>query len=164
MILGFTPFTFTHIAISLLGIASGLIVLWGLLSARLLERWTAVFLLTTVLTSATGFFFPFFQLLPSHIIGVVSLVVLAAAIFARYFGRLAGSSRWIYAAGAVTALYLNVFVLVVQLFRRIPALFEAAPTQSEPPFAVAQGVVFLVFAACGVLAVRRFHPELPVRP
>lgn len=163
MIFGFAPFTFTHIAISLLGIGSGVIVLWGLLSARLLERWTAVFLLSTILTSATGFFFPFFQLLPSHIIGIVSLGVLAVAVVARYIKRLTGSWRWLYAAGAVTALYLNVFVLIVQLFRRVPVLFEAAPTQSEPPFAIVQGAVFLAFAVLAVLAAKRFHPELPAK-
>jgi hypothetical protein len=158
MLFGFTPFTFTHVAISLLGIASGLIVLWGLLNAHLLERWTLVFLVTTIITNATGFFFPFYQLLPSHIIGAISLVVLAVALYARYGKRLDGAWRWVYAVSAVTALYFNVFVLVVQLFRRVPALAAAAPTQSEPPFAVAQLVVLVVFGWLGVRAVKRFHP------
>ena len=158
MLLGFTPFTFTHVAISLLGIASGLIVLWGLLNSRLLGRWTFVFLSTTTLTSVTGFFFPFFQVLPSHIIGALSLVVLTVAVYARYPKRLDGAWRWIYAVTAVTALYFNVFVLVVQLFRRVPALAAAAPTQSEPPFAVAQLVVLVVFGWLGARAVKRFHP------
>ena len=146
MIFGFTPFTFFHVAISLLGIFTGLIVLRGLLHARRLPGWTAFFLITTILTNATGFFFPFFRLLPSHIIGAISLIVLAVALFALYAKRLAGPWRWVYTVSAVTALYFNVFVLVVQLFRRVPALAAAAPTQSEPPFAVAQLVVLAIFA------------------
>ena len=158
MFAGFTPFTYTHVAISLLGILSGLIVLWGLLNAHLLERWTLVFLVTTIITNATGFFFPFYQVLPSHIIGAISLVVLAVALYARYGKRLEGAWRWVYAVSAVTALYFNVFVLVVQLFRRVPALAAAAPTQQEPPFAVAQLVVLVIFGALGVKAVKRFRP------
>lgn len=158
MILGFTPFTFFHVAISLLGIASGLIVLWGLLTARPLPAWTAFFLVTTILTNATGFFFPFFQLLPSHIIGAISLVVLALCLVALYGRRLAGGWRKVYVITAVTALYFNVFVLIVQLFRRVPALAAAAPTQSEPPFGIAQGVVLVIFVWLGVRAVRRFQP------
>ncbi len=110
-------------------------------------------------TSATGFGFPFFAFLPSHGVGIVSLVVLAVAIIARYAKHLAGAWRWIYAVGAVVALYLNVFVLIVQLFRKVPALAAIAPTQSEPPFFVAQLLVMALFIWLGIAAVRRFHSE-----
>jgi hypothetical protein len=126
--------------------------------AKRLDGWTATFLLTTVATSATGFGFPFAVLLPSHKIGILSLVVLAVAIVARYVRHLAGAWRWIYVACAVVALYFNVFVLVVQLFRRVTVLQELAPTQSEPPFAVAQLVVLALFIWLGVRAVKRFQP------
>jgi hypothetical protein len=110
------------------------------------------------LTSVTGFFFPFEHLLPSHIVGIVSLAVLAAAIVALYSGRLAGGWRWIYVVTAVLALYLNVFVAVVQAFQKIAFLHGLAPTQSEPPFAVAQGAVLIIFIVLGIVAVKRFHP------
>jgi hypothetical protein len=154
-----TPFTSFHVVISLIGLASGFVVLYGLLNAKRLPGWTAIFLFTTVLTNATGFFFPFFRVLPSHIIGAISLVVLAVVIVALYVKHLAGPWRAIYTIGAVTALYLNMFVFVVQLFRRVPALAAAAPTQSEPPFAIVQGIVLLVFAWLGVRAVKRFRPD-----
>jgi hypothetical protein len=158
MIIGLTPLVFFHTAISLAGIVSGLVVLAGMLAARQRDGWTLVFLVTTVATSATGFVLPFFQLLPSHIIGIVSLVVLAVVLVARYARHLAGPWRWIYAGGAVLALYLNVFVLVVQLFRRVPALSNLAPTQSEPPFQVVQLIVLLLFIWLGIRAVKRFRP------
>jgi len=163
MILGMTTFTFVHVAISLIGIASGCVVIYGLLNAKRLDGWTAVFLVSTVLTSATGFGFPFFVLLPSHKIGVLSLVLLAAAIVGRYVRHLAGAWRWIYVVSAVLAQYFNVFVLIVQLFRRVPALQALAPTQSEPPFLVTQVVVLAVFAWLTVVAVKRFRTE-PVSP
>ena len=121
--------------------------------------WTKTFLVFTILTSATGFLFPTDRLLPSHIVGVISLVVLAVAVIARYFYRLAGASRWIYAASAVAALYLNSFVLVAQTFAKNPALKEIAPTQSEPPFVITQAVLLIAMVVLGVLAVRRFKPE-----
>jgi hypothetical protein len=158
MILGLSTFAFVHVAISLIGIGTGLVVLLGLMAGERLDGWTAVFLISTVATSVTGFGFPLHVLLPSHWIGVVSLVVLAVAIVARYPLHLAGSWRWIYAAGAVLALYLNVFVLVVQLFRRVPALQALAPTQSEPPFLVTQLVLLALFGVLGVRAARRFRP------
>ena len=158
MIFGMTTFTFVHTAVSLVGIISGLVVLVGLLTAKPLNGWTAVFLVSTVATSATGFLLPFGVLLPSHYIGVVSLVVLAVAILARYPLRLAGSWRWIYVVCAVTALYLNVFVLVVQLFRKVPALQAMAPTQSEPPFAITQLVVLVLFGVLAVRAAVKFRP------
>jgi hypothetical protein len=152
-----TTFTVLHVAISLAGIASGLVVLYGLLTANALNRWTAIFLATTVATSATGFGFPFEQLLPSHIVGAISLGVLAVAIAARYVKHLAGAWRLVYVITTTIALYLNVFVLVVQLFRRVPALHDLAPTQSEPPFAVVQLVVLVVFVGLGVAAAKKFR-------
>ena len=165
MVLGMSLATFTtmHVVISLIGIASGFVVLLGMLSASRLPRWTAVFLATTVLTSVTGFLFPFTQVLPSHIVGVISLVVLLLALVALYGKGLAGSWRWIYVIGSVFALYLNVFVLVVQSFLKIPHLNRLAPTQTEPPFLIAQLLVVALFVFLGVLAVRRFHPA-PARP
>jgi len=161
MILGMSTETYTllHVLISLVGIGSGLIVISGLLTGKRLDAWTAVFLATTVLTSVTGFGFPFEHLLPSHIVGIVSLVMLAVAIPARYVFRLAGKWRGIYVVGAATALYLNVFVLVVQAFLKVPALKALAPTQKEPPFLVAQLAVLLVFFGLTILAVKRFNIE-----
>ena len=158
MILGLQPFTFAHVLISVIGIVSGFVVLFGLLTAKRLEGWTGLFLVTTVATSVTGFGFPIDIILPSHIIAVISLVVLAVAIIARYAFRLAGPWRVAYVIGAGIALYLNVFVLIVQLFRKVPALNALAPTQSEPPFAIVQGTVLVVFVAAVVAAAIRFHP------
>ena len=161
MILGMSLATFTlvHVILSLIGIFTGLVVLIGMLNSNRLSGLTAVFLATTLLTSATGFLFPFDKLLPSHIVGIISLVVLALAILALYVFRLAGSWRWIYVGGAVLSLYLNVFVAVVQAFLKVPFLTELAPTQKEPPFAIAQGVVLLAFIVLGILAVRWFRPR-----
>jgi hypothetical protein len=161
MILGMSTSAFTqlHVILSLIGIAAGLVVLFGMLGSNRLSAWTALFLTTTVLTSATGFFFPRDQLLPSHIVGIISLVVLAVAIFALYGRQLAGSWRWIYVASAVLALYLNVFVGVVQAFQKLAFLKSLAPTQSEPPFIVVQAVVLVLFAVLGVVAAKGFHPE-----
>jgi hypothetical protein len=161
MILGMSTgaFTFLHVLISLVGIGSGLVVMYGFLTGRRLDALTAVFLITTVLTSVTGFAFPFDHLLPSHIVGIISLVILAVAIPARYMFHLAGAWRWIYVIGATTALYLNVFVLVVQSFLKVPALKALAPTQKEPPFLIAQLLVLVVYLGFTVLATRRFHIE-----
>ena len=158
MILGLQPFTFAHVLISVVGIASGFVVLFGLLTAKRLEGWTGLFLVTTVATSVTGFGFPIDIILPSHIVGIISLVVLAVAIIARYAFRLAGLWRSIYVIGAGIALYLNVFVLIVQLFRKVPALQALAPTQSEPPFAITQGAVLVVFVVLVIAAAIRFRP------
>jgi hypothetical protein len=148
-----------HVLISLIGLVSGFVVLVGLLSARRLDGWTAVFLMTTVLTSATGFFLPADHLLPSHIVGAISLVALAVAIVARYRRNLAGAWRSAYVVSAVASLYLNVFVAIVQAFLKIPALKALAPTQSELPFTVTQLAVLVLFIALGVLAVIRFRIE-----
>jgi len=159
MILGMTTLTFVHTLISLIGIASGFVVMAGWLRGKQRSGWTAVFLASTVATSATGFLFPFYVLLPSHKIGVLSLVILAVALVALYVRHLAGRWRWIYVVCAALAQYFNVFVLVVQLFRRVPALQSLAPTQSEPPFALAQLVVLGLFIWFTVVAVKRFRPE-----
>ena len=161
MILGMTisTFTFVHVLLSLVGIGSGLLVAVGLLTGKRLDGWTALFLATTVLTSVTGFLFPFHQLLPSHVVGILSLAALAIVILARYAYRLAGAWRRIYVIGAVVALYLNVFVAIVQAFEKVPALRALAPTQKEPPFMVAQLVVLAVFVGLTILAAKRFHIE-----
>ena len=162
MMLGMSLSTFTtvHVLISLVGIGSGFAVLLGLFSAKRVNGLTALFLLTTVLTSVTGFGFPFTHLLPSHKIGIISLVVLAIAILARYSFRMVGKWRWIYVVTAMIALYLNVFVLVFQSFEKVPALKAVAPTQSEPPFLVAQVVVMALFIVLTIFAVKKFHPDM----
>ena len=160
MILGlsFQTYTLIHTVISLIGIASGLVALYGMVAGKPLDVWTPIFLISTVLTSVTGFGFPFTQLLPSHVFGIISLAVLAVAIIGLYVFRLSGAWRWIYIACAVFALYLNCFVGVVQAFMKIPALKALAPTQAEPPFLVAQLLLLVVFIVLGFLAVRRFTP------
>jgi len=156
--------TLVHVLISLAGIASGFVVLYGFLNVKRLDGWKAIFLITTILTSVTGYFFPFVHLLPSHIVGGISLVLLAIALYARYGRQLDRSWRTIYVITAMGALYFNVFVLVVQGFLKVPALHALAPTQSEPPFAIAQSIVLLIFIVPTVFAVRRFRTErgLPV--
>jgi len=161
MVLGMSlaTYTFLHVLISLIGIGSGLVVLFGLLAGKRLDRWTAVFLATTVATSVTGFGFPFEHLLPSHKVGILSLVVLAVSILARYPLHLAGAWRAVYVVCATLALYFNVFVAVVQAFLKVPALKAMAPHQTEPPFVVAQGVVLAVFVVLGIVAAIRFRVE-----
>ena len=161
MVFGMSLATYTlvHVVISLIGIVSGLIVLFGMLSGMKLDGMTAVFLITTVLTSVTGYGFPVEHLLPSHIVGAISLVVLAIAILARYAFHMTGGWRRTYVITAVIALYLNVFVLVVQSFLKVPALHALAPQGKEPPFAVAQLTVMVVFIALTVLAVKRFRND-----
>ena len=154
-----SAFTKLHVVISLIGILSGLVVMFGLLVGQKLNRWTALFLISTVATSVTGFFFPFHGVTPAIVVGVISLVLLAVAILARYARHLAGHWRWIYVVSAMIALYLNVFVLVVQLFQKVPALKAIAPTQSEPPFAVTQLVVLALFVLLTIIAVIRFRGE-----
>ncbi|PWT93051.1 MAG: hypothetical protein C5B56_01375 [Proteobacteria bacterium] len=160
MTLGLSLETFTtvHVIISLIGLVSGFVVLKGLLSSQRLPGWTALFLATTVLTSVTGFGFPFDHLLPSHVVGIISLVLLLLAILGLYVFGLAGAWRWIYVVCAVIALYLNAFVGVVQSFQKLSFLRALAPTQSEPPFLVAQLLVLGLFIVAGIVAARRFHP------
>lgn len=147
-----------HVAISLIGIFSGLVVLVGLLTARRLNSWTALFLASTVATSLTGFLFPFNGFTPAIGVGIISLALLAVAIFARYSKRLAGGSRWIYTVTAMFSLYLNVFVLIVQLYEKVPLLKALAPTQSEAPFIATQVVTLMLFLLLTTLAVLKFHP------
>ena len=161
MVFGMSLATYTlvHVLISLVGIASGFVVLIGLVAGKRFDRWTTVFLATTVATSVTGYGFPFERLLPSHIVGAISLVVLAVALLARYAFHLAGAWRRVYAVSAVLALYLNVFVGVVQAFLKVPALRALAPKQTEPPFVVSQGIVLAVFVVVAIAAALRSRPE-----
>jgi len=162
MVLGMSLQTYTliHVLISLIGIGSGLVVMYGLLTAKRLDRWTAVFLTTTVLTSVTGFGFPFKGVTPAINVGIISLIVLAVAIVARYVLRLAGAWRRTYVISAAVALYLNVFVLVVQSFEKVPALKALAPTQKEAPFVVVQLLAMAIFVGVTIFAVKRFRGEV----
>ena len=154
-----STFTAVHVLISLIGIVSGFVIVFGLLVSKRLGGWTAVFLASTVLTSVTGFFFPFHGFLPSHAVGILSLIVLAIAIFARYGRHLAGAWRRIYVVAAVIALYFNTFVLIVQLFQKVPALKAMAPTQSEAPFKVTQLLALALFVLVGIFATIKFRDE-----
>jgi hypothetical protein len=160
MILGMSASTYTliHVVLSLIGIGSGLVVMFGLIAGKRLDGWTALFLGSQVATSVTGFGFPFDHLLPSHVVGVVSLVVLTIAILARYPIRMTGAWRRVYVICAAVALYLDVFVGVVQAFLKIPALNALAPKQTEPPFVIAQVVVLVLCGVLGTLAAIRFRP------
>lgn len=150
-------FTKIHVVISLIGILTGLVVLIGLISGRRLNSWTVWFLVATMATSATGFFFPFHGVTPAIIVGIISLLLLAVAIFARYFRRFVGVWRWIYVVTVMVALYLNVFVLIVQLFQKVPSLKALAPTQTEPPFLLAQVSTLLIFVMLTIAAAIRFR-------
>ena len=159
MILGMSVPTFTivHVIISLIGIAAGLIVLYAMLVSRI-SAWTGTFLVTTILTSVTGFLFHSKAIGPPHVVGAISLVVLLFTLLALYKFRLAGKWRAVYVSTAILSLYLNVFVLVVQGFQKIPFLNQFAPLGNEPPFAIAQGLVLVTFVFLGWRAVRKFHP------
>src|SRR5438105_324749 len=152
-------FTVIHVMISLTGILSGLVVLLGLLAGKRLDGWTALFLATTVLTSVTGFFFPFHGVTPAIVVGIISLVVLAIGIYARYPRKLAGAWRKTYVITALLALYFNVFVLIVRSFQKIPALKHIAPTQSELPFKITQLLVLMLFVAFAIIGAIRFRME-----
>jgi hypothetical protein len=152
-------FTVVHVVISLIGIGSGLVVMVGLLTGRRLNSWTALFLASTVATSVTGFFFPFHGFTPAIAVGIISLFLLAVAILARYGRRLSGAWRWIYVVTAMVALYLNVFVLIVQLFQKVPALKALAPSQSEPPFLVTQLFALALFVMLTIVAAIKFRIE-----
>ena len=162
MVLGMSLATFTllHVVVSLIGIVAGLVAMVGLLKSKPMPGWTGLFLLTTILTSVTGFFFPVEKLLPSHVIGIISLVLLAVACLALYGQKLAGRWRWIYVLTAMISLYLNVFVLVIQSFLKVPPLHALAPRvpPSEPPFAIVQGIVLVFFVVTTFLAIRKFRP------
>ena len=163
--LSLSTYTLIHVILSLAGIASGLVVAYGFLKAKRMNSWTTLFLTTTGLTSVTGFGFPFERLLPSHKVGILSLVALAIAVIARYPFHMAGAWRKTYVVSASIALYFNVFVLVVQLFEKVPALHAIAPTQKEAPFAIAQLAVLAVFIVLTILALKRFRerPAILVR-
>jgi hypothetical protein len=154
-----TIFTIFHVVLSLIGIGAGFIVVFGLLTSRLLKGWTRWFLATTVLTSVTGFFFPVHRFLPSHAVAILSLLLLAVAIFALYRRKLAGGWRRAFAITAVLSLYLNFFVLIVQLFEKVPALKMLAPTQTEMPFKVAQLTALTIFVLLTILAAVKFRVE-----
>ena len=162
MVLGMSlaNFTLLHVIISLIAIVTGLIVMFGLLGSKQMPGLTAIFLLFTILTSATGFLFPFTQLLPSHMVGILSLVLLAIACIALYGMKLAGVWRPVYVVTAMVSLYLNVFVLVIQSFLKVPALHALAPSvpPSGPVFAVVQGIVLVFFVVVIIGAWRRFRP------
>jgi hypothetical protein len=160
MILGMSLFLFVHVLISLIAIAAGLIVLFGMLRNDRMDGMTLFFLLFTAATTLTGFGLPFHGVTPAVTLGIISVIVLIPTFAARYAFRLAGAWRWIYVVGAILAQWLNTFVLVVQCFLKLPALHALAPNGSEPPFAVAQGAVLLFYVVTGYLAVRRFRPSM----
>src|SRR3977135_761101 len=149
-------YTIIHTLISLVAIFSGFVVVFGMLADKRLDGWTKWFLVTAVATTVTGFFFPFHGFTPAIALGIISLPVLALAIYARYSRDLAGHWRWIYVVSAVTTLYFNVFVLIVQSFEKIPALKAIAPTQTEPPFKLTQLVTLALFVLLGLLDAFRF--------
>ena len=165
MILGMSvgAFTLLHVIITLVAIGSGLIVVGGMFASNKLSGTTAMFLLTTALTSVTGFLFPIHGFTPALGVGVLACVILAVALFALYKERLVGAWRWVYVIAAIASLYLNVFVLVVQSFVKVSALNALAPTQSEPPFAITQAVVLVIFILIALIAVVKFRPATTVR-
>lgn len=156
--LSFETFTTLHVLISLVGIVSGFAAVIAMLGGRRAEGLNVLFLLSTILTSVTGFMFPFNGVMDSHIVGIISLVVLAVALLARYAFDLVGSWRATYVVAAMLALYLNVFVGVVQAFQKIAVLNRLAPARSDPAFIVTQVVVLVIFLWLGTKALRRFHP------
>ena len=156
-------FTLLHVLISLVGIATGLVVLFGMIRGQRLDPWTSVFLATTVATSVTGFLFPFNGITPGIVVGILSIAVLGLAIYGLYSKSLQGGWRKVYVIGSAIALYFNVFVLIVQSFQKVPVLNALAPTGSEPPFAVAQGITLVAFVVLGALAVKGFREPVAVR-
>jgi hypothetical protein len=161
MILGMSPQAFTvfHLILSMIGIAFGFIVAGGILASNRLSGWTALFLLTTILTSATGFLFPFTKLLPSHIVAIISIVLLVIASYALYAKDLGGIWRAVYIVTAMLALWFNVFVLIAQSFQKVALLNVYAPTGAEPPFAITQSVVLMFFIFAIIAGIRRFRPS-----
>ena len=160
MILGLSieAFTVLHVVISMIAIFAGFIVLGGMFSSARLGGWTAFFLVTTILTTLTGFLFPFRTVTPALAVGVVSSLILIVSLIALYSFRLAGRWRFVYVATAVASLYLNVFVMIVQSFQKVSFLQPFAPTGSEPPFVITQAVALIGFVILGVMAVKQFHP------
>jgi hypothetical protein len=154
-------FTQIHVAISVIGIASGLVAVRGMLAARIFRAVTVLFLATTMLTCITGFMFPFHGMTPGIVVGILSMVLLLAATLALYSFHLAGAWRWIYVVSSVMALWFNVFVFIAQSFEKIPAFHALAPTQTEAPFKIAQLLALAIFVILGIFAVKRFHPMPP---
>ena len=159
MIFDLLTFTLIHVVLSVVGIVAGLVVVGGLMAGVRFDAWTGVYFVTTVLTNVTGFGFAFATLLPSHIVGGVSLVVLAIAIAARYWKQLAGAWRGVFVVTTVVALYLNVFVLFAQLFAKVPAMVALAPTQTSPAFVVTHLIALALFVVLGRAAVKGFRTE-----
>lgn len=151
-------FILIHVFLSVIGIVAGLVVVGGLMAGTHFKRWTALFLASTLLTSATGYGFPSIEILPAHIVGAISLVALAGAIAALYWKRLNGGWRRAFVVLSVLALYLNVFVLMAQLFQKIPAMAVLASTSSAPVFGVTQALVLVLFIGLGWTTARRFGP------
>ena len=165
MILGMSigAFTLLHVAITLVAIGSGLIVVGGMFASHRLPFTTALFLLTTALTSVTGFLFPIHGLTPALRVGILACVILAVALFALYKEHLVGAWRWIFVVTAVASLYLNIFVLIVQSFVKVSALNALAPTQTEPPFTITQAVVLAIFILITLIAAIKFRPSKTVQ-
>jgi len=160
---GLALFTLFHVAISLIAIAAGFAVTYAFLSSQRLDRWQAVFLIFTVATSVTGFLFPYHGITPGIVVGILSLIILSIAIFARYAGKMHGAWRWIYVVTAMIAFYFNFFVLIVQSFMKIPALHALAPMQNEPPFKITQLTVLLAFVVITIAGAIKFRadPQMP---
>jgi hypothetical protein len=163
MILGMSTHLYTqiHVIISLVAIVSGLLVAFGMMMGKPLPAMTALFLFTTILTSVTGFFFPFHGVTPGIIVGILSLVVLLIALIARYSKHLAGGWLRTYVISAMFALYLNVFVLVAQCFQKIPSLHALAPTGTEPAFKISQAIVLVLFVVLTIVADKKFRLFAP---
>jgi hypothetical protein len=153
-----SAYTTIHVIISLIAIVAGFIAVFQMIANKPLGLWNSIFLWTTIATSVTGFGFPIAGITPGIVVGIISLVILAVALFAVYVKHLAGAWRWIYVVSAIIALWFNVFVLIVQSFMKISVLKALAPTQSEPPFQIAQGAALVLFVVLAILAVRKFRP------
>jgi hypothetical protein len=153
-----SAFTTIHVIISLIAIAAGFIAVFEMIANKPLGIWNTIFLWTTIATSVTGFGFPITGVTPGIVVGIISLVILAVALYALYAQHLGGAWRWVYVISAIVALWFNVFVLIVQAFMKIDALKTLAPTQSEPPFQLVQGAALVLFVVLAILAVRKFRP------
>jgi hypothetical protein len=161
MILGLSlvQFTYLHVFMSLIGIGAGIFIIFGLLTSRRLSILTSLFLITTVLTSVTGFLYPFNGMTPGIVLGILSMIVLILAIIGLYVRKLAGAWRGIYVVSVIVAFYFNFFVLVSQAFDKVPALHVVAPSQKSPGFVITQLAVLLIFILLTARAVKKFHPE-----
>jgi hypothetical protein len=154
---GLSAFTWFHTALSLVQLVSGIIVVIELMGSRSSGPWILVYLVSAIATSVTGFLFPFDKFLPSHAFGIVSLILLLLVILARYTFHFAGAWRLVYVVGLVITVYLDAFVAIVQAFLKIPSLHALAPGGSEPPFAIAQGILLVIFVWLGIVAARNFQ-------